>query len=104
MVSHHEGVHGCRSHGWRRVDKDGVEVGQDGLQLSTQEQLSIDLLGFQEVVGFNVNGVGKKFELRTNFDEIAVNLRYFVDQKPMGGESELVEVDTEPAAEIPLLI
>jgi hypothetical protein len=37
-------------------------------------------------------------------DEIALNLRYFVHQKPMGGESQLVEVDAEPGTEIPLLI
>ena len=43
-----------------------VELGQNRFQLSAQEQFAIDFLGFQKIVGFNVDGVRKKFELGTS--------------------------------------
>ena len=62
------------------------------------------LFCFQEILGFDVDGIGEKMELRTNLDEVAADLRHLVDQQAMGRQVELVEIDPEPGAQIPLLI
>lgn len=78
--------------GRRSVDDDRVELGQNRFQLPAQEQLAIDFLCFQKVFGFNVNGVRKKFQLRSNIDEIALNLRNLVDPKAVRGETPKPEL------------
>src|SRR5439155_22787700 len=103
-VSDDQSVHGRRTHGRRRVDEDDVEVGQDRLQLPAQKDLAIHLLCLEQVVGFDVDGVGQEFQLGTDLDEIAADLRRLVDQETMRSAVELVQVDAEAGAEIPLLV
>src|SRR5205823_6593064 len=103
-VGNDQSVYGCRPHGGRSVDEDHIEVGQDRFQLPAQKDLTVDLLRFQKVVGLDVDGVGQEFQLGTDLDEVAADLRRLVNQETMCRGVELVQVDAQAGAEIPLLV
>src|SRR5439155_15874597 len=103
-VGNDQSVYGCRPHGGRSVDEDHIEVGQDWFQLPAQKDLTVDLLPFQKVVGLDVDGVGQEFQLGTDLDEVAADLRRLVNQETMRRGVELVQVDAQAGAEIPLLV
>ena len=88
-------------HGRRSVDDDDVEVAENRSQFAPKQQFAVDFLGFQKIVGFDVNGVGQKFQAGAWFEEEGADLGFVVDQQPMSGEIELVEIDSERSREIP---
>ncbi len=102
-VSDDQSVHGRRPHGRRRADEDDVEVGQDRPQLPAQKELAIDLFRFQKVVGFDGDGVGQEFQLGTDVDEVAADLRRLVDQERMRRTTQLIQIDAEAGAGFSIL-
>ena len=86
----------------------GVGIGSPSaclwFQLPAQKKLAIDLLRLQKIVGLDVDGVGQEFQLWTDLDEVAADLRRLVDQETMRSAVELVQVDAEAGAEIALLV
>ena len=76
------------AHGRRSVDDDDVEVAENGSELAAEQQFAVDLLGFQKIVGLNVNGVGQQFQREAWFEREGANLSFVVDQEPMCGELE----------------
>jgi len=45
-----------------------------------------------------------EMELRTDLNEVAADLRHLVDQRPMRGQIQLVEIDPQAGAQVPLLV
>ena len=72
--------------------------------MPAQKKFTVDLLCLQKLVGFDVDGVGQEFQLRTDLDEVTADLSRFVDQETVRRGAQLVEVDAEAGAEIPLLV
>ena len=97
-------IDGSSPHGWRGVDDYDIEIRQGRLQLPAEQEFSIDFLRLQQVIGFDVDGVGEEMELRTNLNEVAADLLHLVDQQAMGRQVQLVEIDPKPGAQISLLI
>jgi hypothetical protein len=83
------------SHGRRSVDDDDIEVSENRSQFAPEQQFTVHLLGFKKIVGLDVNGVGQQFQTEAWFDEEGADLGFVVDQEPMCGEFQLVEVSPE---------
>ena len=57
-------IDGSGSHCRRSVDDDDIEIRQDRLQLPAEQKLPVDFFRLQQVIGFNIDGVGEEVELR----------------------------------------
>jgi hypothetical protein len=83
------------SHRWRCVDDDNVEVAQDGLQFRPQEQVTVYLLGFEQIVGNDVDRVGEQLQSWARLEEEQTDVGLLVDEETVSREFESVEINTE---------
>jgi hypothetical protein len=73
-----------------------------GSQFATKQELAVDLLGFQKIVSLDVDGVRQYLRRQRGSKGEGVDL--VLDQEPMSGEFDLVEVGSERSGEVFLLV
>ena len=65
-------------------------------ELPSEEKFTVHFLSLEKIVGFDVDGIGKEFELGPKSSK---STPYpFVDQQAMCGKLELIEIDSQTGA------